>query len=103
MPRGDERAEEGRELHVRGELDLVEERSDRNLERSSDSEEIERREVPLSPFDPSDIDAVILSHAHLDHCGNMHLLDRRIPVVASSTTTSMLKAMFDRMPAGDAE
>jgi len=54
---------------------------------------------------PSDLDAssyprlavkaVLLSHAHLDHCGNMHLLDRRIPVVASSTTTSMLKAMFD--------
>lgn len=29
------------------------------------------------PFNPSDIDVVILSHAHIDHCGNLPHLARR--------------------------
>jgi metallo-beta-lactamase family protein len=29
------------------------------------------------PFDPSQLDAVVLSHAHLDHCGNLPNLCRR--------------------------
>lgn len=39
--------------------------------------------------------AVLLSHAHLDHCGNIDLLDMRIPVVASATTAAILKALCD--------
>ncbi|MDD7409203.1 MAG: MBL fold metallo-hydrolase [Anaerovoracaceae bacterium] len=33
----------------------------------------ERNKVPF-PFNPSDIDFVILSHAHVDHCGRLPLL-----------------------------
>ncbi len=39
--------------------------------------EEEARNVAPFPFDPKAIDAVLLSHAHLDHCGRLPLLVRR--------------------------
>ena len=36
----------------------------------------ERNRAPF-PFDAAGIDAVILSHAHIDHCGRLPLLHRR--------------------------
>lgn len=39
--------------------------------------EEEARNIERFPFDPRAIDAVVLSHAHLDHCGRLPLLVRR--------------------------
>ena len=35
----------------------------------------ERNRAPF-PFDPASIDVVLLSHAHIDHCGRLPLLVR---------------------------
>ncbi|WP_231844873.1 MBL fold metallo-hydrolase [Methanocella arvoryzae] len=42
-----------------------------------------------------DVKAVLLSHAHMDHTGNMGLLDHAIPFVASSLSLAILKAQQD--------
>ncbi|MGD9393030.1 MAG: MBL fold metallo-hydrolase, partial [Chromatiales bacterium] len=48
------------------------------------------------PFDPHSIDAVILSHAHLDHTGMTPLLVRkgyRGPIYMTATTCQLLPIM----------
>ena len=40
-------------------------------------EKPEERNRQAFPFDAAQLDAVILSHAHLDHCGRLPLLRRR--------------------------
>jgi ribonuclease J len=40
-------------------------------------------------------EAVLLSHAHVDHNGNIGLLDPSIPVVGSATSIAIMKAMRD--------
>jgi ribonuclease J len=42
--------------------------------------------------------AVLLSHAHLDHCGNIGLLREDLPIVASRTSVAILKALRDTSP-----
>ncbi|MFX1344101.1 MAG: MBL fold metallo-hydrolase [Promethearchaeota archaeon] len=42
-----------------------------------------------------DVKAVLLSHVHSDHFGNIGLLDESIPVVASTTTLALLKGIQD--------
>jgi ribonuclease J len=53
----------------------------------------------VAAFPKLNVEAVLLSHAHMDHCGNIALLDEKIPVVASTTSLAILKAMRDVSPA----
>ncbi|ASJ00333.1 ribonuclease J [Thermococcus gorgonarius] len=48
-------------------------------------------EVRQSPKVP--VNAVLISHAHLDHVGNIALLDEKVPIVGSPTTMIILKAL----------
>jgi len=41
------------------------------------------------------VDAVLLSHAHLDHNGDISYLDPRIPIVATRATSIIARAMQD--------
>ncbi len=44
---------------------------------------------------PIKVDAVFISHAHLDHCGNVGLLDSAFPLYASGMTAVITKAIQD--------
>src|SRR3982750_1725015 len=49
------------------------------------------------PFRPKDIDAVVLSHAHIDHCGNLPNLVRQGfagPIYCTPATRDLLGIML---------
>jgi metallo-beta-lactamase family protein len=49
------------------------------------------------PFHPNQIDAVILSHAHIDHCGNLPTLTRQGfngPIFCTPPTRDLLRVML---------
>ncbi len=49
------------------------------------------------PFDPEEIDCVLLTHAHLDHCGNLPTLVRqgyRGPIYCTAATRDLLHPML---------
>jgi ribonuclease J len=52
-------------------------------------------DVDLSSSLKIKVDAVFISHAHMDPVGNVGLLDVNIPIVASPMSTAILKAMMD--------
>ncbi len=50
------------------------------------------------PFDPKEVECLILSHAHIDHCGRIPLLVKRGytgPVYCTSATADLLKVMLE--------
>ena len=56
----------------------------------------ERNREPF-PFDPSTLDWVILSHAHIDHSGRLPLLRKagyRGPILTTTPTTQLLEIML---------
>jgi len=52
-------------------------------------------DVDVSEFSKINLKAVAISHAHLDHCGNIGFIREDIPIIASPTTLAILKAMRD--------
>jgi metallo-beta-lactamase family protein len=61
------------------------------------SPEAEARNVAPFPFDPAAIDAVVLSHAHIDHIGRVPLLVARGfrgPIFATAATAALMPVML---------
>ncbi|MBD8527742.1 MBL fold metallo-hydrolase [Pseudoxanthomonas sp. CAU 1598] len=60
-------------------------------------------------FDPRQLDAVVVSHAHIDHCGRLPLLVKRGysgPIYMTAATADLLRIMLEdsaRLAAADAE
>ena len=57
-------------------------------------------DLDMSAYPKLNVEAVLLSHAHVDHCGNIALLDESIPVMASPMSMAILKAMRDVSASG---
>jgi metallo-beta-lactamase family protein len=61
------------------------------------SREAEARNLEAFPFDPATIDALVLSHAHIDHIGRVPLLVKRGfrgPIFAQEATCDLLPVML---------
>jgi ribonuclease J len=57
-------------------------------------------DIDPNPWPKPSVEAVLISHAHLDHTGNVGLLRGDIPVIASTTSVVILKAMRDTSQSG---
>lgn len=58
----------------------------------------DQRNAANFPFDPEKIDALILSHAHIDHCGRLPLLVKRgfnAPIYTHPATARLLRVMLE--------
>lgn len=61
------------------------------------SPEAERRNADPFPFEPSQIEALVVSHAHIDHIGRIPLLVRRGfagPILAQKATADLMPIML---------
>ncbi len=60
-------------------------------------------DLSMSQFPTLKVTAVLLTHAHLDHCGNIGMLKKDIPLVASAESIAIMKGMQDtwRLLPGD--
>lgn len=61
------------------------------------SPEAERRNSDSFPFEPSQIDALVISHAHIDHIGRVPLLVKRGfrgPIHAQQATADLMPVML---------
>ena len=61
------------------------------------SRETEARNAEPFPFDPDSIDAVVLSHAHIDHSGRLPLLVQRGfrgPIYAQNATAELCEILL---------
>lgn len=61
-------------------------------------EETEERNADPFPFDPERIDALVLSHAHIDHVGRVPLLVKRGfrgPIYAQAATADLTRIMLE--------
>ncbi|HEY5804602.1 MAG TPA: MBL fold metallo-hydrolase [Lysobacter sp.] len=73
------------------------------------SPEAERRNHESFPFDPATLDALLISHAHIDHIGRVPLLVRRGfkgPIYAQEATAELMPVMLldaASITEGDAE
>ena len=52
-------------------------------------------DLSLGQFPALNVAAVLLTHAHMDHCGNIGMLRRDIPLVASPESIVIMKGMQD--------
>jgi ribonuclease J len=52
-------------------------------------------DLDLSSYPKLNIEAILISHPHMDHFGNIGLLDVNIPLIASPITFALIKGMAD--------
>jgi ribonuclease J len=51
--------------------------------------------IDASHYPSLNVEAVLISHAHMDHCGEIGVLNEAIPLVASPTSIAIIKGMQD--------
>lgn len=56
-------------------------------------------DLSISQYPALNVAAILLSHAHVDHCGNIGALRKDIPIIASPETIIIMKGMQDTVNA----